>query len=275
MPPGMLIVDNNCLSYLRRGDALGRFRGSLRAADLVVVPTEVNLVEATAASPDALQADLIETLRAIAGEEALLPWPFTLLRDIGLALTRGEFTYHVPASGKEWYLDDPAALQEIREEIVAFNQNLEEAFTALHESTRRRLRAALKARKSRTAFEDARDFLERQWFESDLRRHFASVTWRSFGLPEPVPFELLEANEAWRLLLDVEGLAVYERAVAWEEPRRVHRRDLIQLIYLSGSRRRILVTADRGLLRAGEAVLRRRYLNARVAHISEMIAPAE
>ncbi len=268
----MLIVDNNCLSHLRRPGALERFRGSLRAADLVVVPTEINLLEATAAAPDKLRDDLIATLRAISGSEALLPWPFTLLRDIGAALTRGEHVYRAPESGKEWYLEDPEALREIRQEVLAFNETIETTFTALHETNRERLREALKARNARPDFEDARDFLERQWFDSDLRRHFASVTWRSFGLPDPVPFALLEANEAWRLLLDVEGLAVYERAVATETPKRVHRRDLIQLVYLAGSQRRILVTADNGLLRAGEAVLSKRYLNARVAHISGMIS---
>ena len=268
----MVIVDNNCLSHLRRPGGLDRFRGSLRAADLVVVPTELNLLEATAAEPDELRDDLIATLRAIAGHEALLSWPFTLLREIGAALSRGELSYRAPESGKEWYLDDPQALSAIRQEVLSFNATIEDTFTALYETNRQSLRAKLKARNAREDFEDARDFLERQWFDSDLRRHFAAVTWRSFGLPEPVPFDLLEANEAWRLLLDVEGLAVYERAVATETPTRVHRLDLIQLIYLSGSRRRILVTADRGLLRAGEAVLSRRYLNARVVHISTMIS---
>lgn len=270
----MLIIDNSCLSYLMRRGALARFRGSLRAADLVVALTELNLLEATAAKPDSLQADLIATLRMLAGNEPLLPWPFALLKGIGHSLARAERTYQAPVSGKEWYLDDLSALREIREEVVAFHQSIENAFTSLHENNRKRIRAVLKSSKSHGNFEDARDFLERQWFDSELRRHFATVTWRSFDLPDPVPFELIESSEAWRLLLDIEGLSVYERAVAWEEPSRVHRHDLLQLIYLAGSRRRILVTADRALIRAGEAVLQRRYLNARVAHISDMISPA-
>lgn len=271
MTPGMLIVDNSCLKHLMRPEALARFRGSLRAADLVVASTELNLLEATATQPDSLQADLIATLRTLVGNDGLLPWPFALLKGIGDCLARGELTYQAPVSGKEWYLDDLGALRDIREEVIAFHQSIEDAFTSLHKSNRKRIRAFLKARESRGDFEDAKDFLERQWFGSDLRRHFATVTWRSFGLPDPVPFDLLESNEAWRLLLDIEGLAVYERAVAWEEPSPVHRHDLLQLIYLAGNNRRILVTADKGLIRAGEAVLRGRYLNSRVAHISDMI----
>src|SRR4051812_33577570 len=121
MSAGMLIVDNNCISHLRRPGALERFRGSLRAADLVVVPTELNLLEATAAQPDKLRDDIIETLRTISGNEALLPWPFALLREIGAALVRGEHSYRAPASGKEWYLDDPGALSDIREDVLVFN----------------------------------------------------------------------------------------------------------------------------------------------------------
>jgi hypothetical protein len=269
---GILIVDNNCPRHLRRPQALARIIANQRVADLVVFATEVNLLEVAAASPDELQADLVRILRTIAAAETLLPWPFALLKSIGAALARGVLSYRAPPSGKEWYLDDPVALRELRDEVLAFNVSIEEAFNALHETNRRRLHIELKRRGAREDFADTRDFLERQWYGSDLRRIYAEVTWRAFGLPDPVPMDLLEANQAWRLLLDVEGVAVYERAVALEQPPRVHRRDLIQLVYLGGSSRRVLTTADNGLLRAGNAVLHRRYANARVVHIGELVA---
>jgi len=85
---------------------------------------------------------------------------------------------------------------------------------------------------------------------------------------------LLNVNEAWRLLLDIEGLAVYERTVARKQPKRVHRFDLIQLIYLAGGTERIMVTAEKPLIRAGNLILGTRYSNARMVHISEIVSRA-
>ena len=110
-----------------------------------------------------------------------------------------------------------------------------------------------------------------EWVGSDLRRDYAAVTWSALKLPGDAPVEALERNEAWRLLLDAEGIALYERAVARKQPKRVQRMDLLQLIYLAGARRRILATSDAGLLRAGAAILPGRYLNARVVSAADIL----
>ena len=95
--------------------------------------------------------------------------------------------------------------------------------------------------------------------------------WEAFKLPGPPPLEVLERNEPWRLMLDAEGVAFYEQVVAHEQPPRVQRLDLIQLPYLGIVRKRVLATADRGLLRAANAVLAGRYDNARAVDIRELV----
>ena len=82
----------------------------------------------------------------------------------------------------------------------------------------------------------------------------------------------LERNESWRLLLDAEGVGVYERAIAHKQPKFVHRLDLIQLVYLGLAPRRMIVTADRPLLRAANEILTLRYPNARAIHISDLVS---
>ena len=83
---------------------------------------------------------------------------------------------------------------------------------------------------------------------------------------------VLEQNEAWRLLLDAEGVAVYERAIATVQPKFVQRLDLLQLIYLAGESKRMIVTSDKGLLRAGNAILPGRYPGARAVHLDDLLS---
>jgi predicted RNA-binding Zn ribbon-like protein len=78
MASGLLIIDNNCYPRLMDPTALARFRANLRVADFEPQASEINLLESTAASPDALQARLLASIREVVGERPLLPWPFQL-----------------------------------------------------------------------------------------------------------------------------------------------------------------------------------------------------
>jgi hypothetical protein len=101
--------------------------------------------------------------------------------------------------------------------------------------------------------------------------HFAGLIWKALRLPGDPPLKQLLENETWKLLIDAEGLAVYERAVIKEQPKRVHRMDLLQLVYLGGSHSRVLATADEPFLRAATQILRGRYPNVRVLHIRDLL----
>jgi hypothetical protein len=267
---GLLILDNNVFRRLLVPRAMARLIGNVRAADLVVQPTEINLLEIAAAT-ESVRTRLIAAMREAAEGMALLPWPIKLLKGIGHAIAGSKQTYKAEASGTEWYLDDHAALSELQQEVLVFNQNLEQAFTRLHERNRRRITEMVKKTKTRDGHGSTRDFIVREWVDSGLRRAYAEVTWSALGLPGDAPMSALEQNEAWRLLLDAEGAALYERAVAQKQPRRVQRMDLLQLIYLAGARRRILVTSDQSLLRVADAILTGRYLNARAVSADEYL----
>lgn len=58
--------------------------------------------------------------------------------------------------------------------------------------------------------------------------------------------------------------------MAKEKAKPAHRLDLIQLLYFGASKRRMIATADSGLLRAADAILTGRYPNARAVNISEL-----
>lgn len=267
---GLLILDNNVFSRLLQPSAMARLLANTRAADLILQPTEINLLE-MAAAPKPVRTRLIAAMRQAAEGMALLPWPIKLLKGIGQAIAQREPTYRAEASGTEWYLDDQAALSSLREAVLRFNQRLEDAFDDLHQRNRQRVTEMVRRTQSRDHHGSAREFIVGEWVNSALRRVYAEVTWSALELPGDAPIAALEQNEAWRLLLDAEGAALYERAVARKQPRRVQRMDLLQLIYLAGARRRILVTSDQGLLRVADAILTGRYLNARAVPANQFL----
>lgn len=271
MPPGLLILDTNCYAQLESPDRLARLRSNLRVANLIAQPTELNLVEVTATAQASVRERLLATVRRVADGNALLPWPFKLLQQIGEAMARGQHNVAVEPSGKEWYLEDPAVASELRDEIITFQRDLEKTFSQFHARNRKRLQEAMKSRGVQDEFGSAREFLESFWSVSDMRRDYAEVTWSALSLPGKASLEQLTQNESWKLLLDAEGVAVYERAIARVQPKIVQRLDLIQLVYLGLARRRIIATADNALLRAADAVLLRRYENARAIHVSSLL----
>jgi hypothetical protein len=268
----LLILDNNCLKWLEPEEQYDRFVSNVRAAGLSPQPTLVNLLEATATPSSGIRERLFQVIRKLGGEHGLLPWPFTLLQEIGRALLRGESKLYPDFSGAEWYLTDPEAATRLSPEVLTFQQGIETAFTKLHDGIRRKVRRQVKEGTLINDFEDARDFLERYWTGSESWAVFADLTWTALGLPEPAPRDALLRVPAWSILLDAEGVATYERAIAKAQPKKAQRLDLVQLVYLAGARKRILATEDEALLRVGNVVLASRYENARVVHIRTLVA---
>jgi hypothetical protein len=149
-------------------------------------------------------------------------------------------------------------------------RELEERYSALHAEARKQLRPIMKAHGWGDPWGSIRAFLERPWRPGDLREHFAGEMWRALGLPGDAPVKQLVANPTWSLMLDGEGVAVYGRALAHTQPKKVQRADLIQLVYLGGSDRRVIATADEPFLEAATAVLAG-HANARAVHIDTML----
>lgn len=268
---GLLILDNSAYARITRRENMDRLRANMRAAWLEPAASEVNLLEAAATRPPSVEAQLIATIREFAGGRPLLEWPFALLRRLGQAMLDGEPDLLTGESGKEWYLEDPEARDALRDEVQAFNANLETAFSQLHMKVRPPSQRWLKERGVRRDISELAVFLDEEWPSLDLRSHIASLTWSTLGLPGDPPLDRLMTIPAWQLLLDAEGAALYARAIVHQQPRVVQRSDLIQLVYLGARRTRILATADCPFLDLATQIVNGRYGGARVVYINEML----
>ena len=268
---GLLLIDNSAYSRLADPDAMRRLKSNMRAAWLDPAASEVNLLEASATTPPAVEAALVATIYEFAGDWPLLAWPFALLRRIGQALVDDIANLRTGESGKEWYLEDAAARHELRAEIAAFNKNLERHYAELHAKTRPKSQQWLKARRVKRSIGELRTFLDEEWPTLDLRNFIAEITWASFGLPGEAPVKDLLDVPAWRILLDIEGAALFARALVHEQPKLVQRSDLIQLVYLGASGVRLLAAADGPFLSMARQIINGRYAGARVLHIDELL----
>lgn len=86
--------------------------------------------------------------------------------------------------------------------------------------------------------------------------------------------QLLQAD-TWRLALDVEGFAMFERAIITEQSPRVHRPDLIELVYLGLASPRLIVAADNAFIAGAKRILHHRHAGARALHVEELLELAE
>ncbi len=68
------------------------------------------------------------------------------------------------------------------------------------------------------------------------------------------------------LYLEGWGAAAFERAVVKQERKRVQEADLLQLVYLGGTKKRVLATQDKRFREVADAILIGRYQGATVVH---------
>jgi hypothetical protein len=102
-----------------------------------------------------------------------------------------------------------------------------------------------------------------------MREIFSRQSWSDIGLPDPFPPEILTQSDSWRLMADADAIGLYQGALAFDQPRQVQRMDQLQLPYLGGTARRILVTKDGPFAEVGKIVVNGRYPLARVVTLSE------
>jgi hypothetical protein len=268
---GRLILDTSCFKHLLDVSQRDTLKKNLRIADLEVWPSAVNVLESSVTQNDLRRAKVLEIARDLTGDRPLLPWPYDLVKRAGHAVLRGERRFELEPSGHELLLDPSALDEQERSKGLAGLENIEKRFDAMHEGARKVLQPYIKSQGLQNAWPTGAEFLENHWNSSDMAGHFAGLIWEALKLPGDPPVQQLLKNETWKMFIDAEGLAVYERAVAREQPKRVHRMDLLQLVYLSGSGRRIFATADGPLLRAAKEVLIGRFNNVRVLHIRDLL----
>jgi hypothetical protein len=268
---GRLILDTSCFKHLLDLSQRDTLKANLRIADLQVWPSAVNVLESSVTRNDLRRAKVLEIVRDLSGDRPLLPWPYDLVKRAGHAVLRGERRFELEPSGHEPLLDPSALNEQDRNKGLAALENIEKRFDAMHEGARKILQPYIKTNGLQDAWPTGAEFLEQHWNSSDMAGHFAGLIWNALKLPGQAPVQELLRNETWKMFIDAEGIAVYERAIAREQPKRVHRMDLLQLVYLSGSGKRIFATGDEPLLRGAKQVLIGRYNNVRVLHIHELL----
>jgi hypothetical protein len=268
---GILILDASCYGRLIPDDAFARFRRNVALAELTPRPSEINLLEVVQTPGKERRSALLASMERVRGEYSLLPWTFGLAKRLGEAILAGDSVVSIGDTGKEYLLEDPPEVEDERLKVLPFVDKLEASFDKLHDDARNAVQNYLKERSNERPG-SARDFLENNWVIGGLRQHFAEATWSALGLPAPPPMEKLLQNEVWQLLLDAEGIGMYERAVAKEAPTRTHRLDLLQFPYLAAAPHRMLATADKPFLATATRLLQGRYRMARAVHIDDLLA---
>lgn len=273
MQPGILILDSNCYRHLRDRAVLERLVGSLSAAGLELWATGLNALEVSQ-NPHPINRERdLATIRELTVGRVLLPLPETLLRRSAEAITAGRSGFWTGPSGIEGLLEGDAHLRlEVQSTVRKWLDDLDSGFEAMHTRARPVLQDALKKKGLREAWPTIPAFLDEYWMRVALHDDTLDGWWRRFGLTPPAPYERVLSDPVWRAFLELEGVGVYERAVLTKQPKQVHFSDLVQLLYLTGTQRRVLVTNDTGLLRAGRAVFIGRYRGVRVMSWPELAA---
>lgn len=269
---GLVILDTNVYKKLESVEIIRSMESSLRAAQLVAWPSSINAFELSLIEPAETRQRMLETVKVILGENVLLPWPTILLQELAAAAADGRSSVKViPTFADALVHDSDAAVRE-RDEVVEIIESLENGFNLMHANAREEIQAFLKSEGLRSEWDSAGEFLDRLWMTSHMAGSFAELFWTRLKLSGNVPSTLLLQIPAWRMFLEIEGLGVFERAVVQAQPKRVHRLDLLQLVYLGRAGRGILVTDDKPLQRAAFALLNRRHTATRVMSSDEFLA---
>lgn len=271
--PGTLILDTNCIGRLESNAARHRFEVNTRVADWRVYPTVVNVLEILNTENPHVRSRLLGTLAYLAANRPLMPWPYELLKIIAQAILEKKGRIELGPSEFEWILDHPERVSDEQLDAARTLLNDQEMrFREMHERGRPKLQAELKRQGLRYAWPTPRDFLDQTWTTESHLDTYVEQIWGDFGFPSPAPVSTILRTETWRLFFDGQGIGAYERGVAERPPKQVHQMDLVQLVYLGESRRRMIATADQGMLRAAKHVLEGRYPGARAIHIDELLS---
>lgn len=268
MSAGILILDNCCFKYLVDSASREAFKRNAGISGLEPCISTLNLLEIAGAPPKA-QRRLLSVARDLADGRAILPLPLTVLKQHGEAVLARRSRFVAEETGFDWYLNDPDALTALRSEAIAQARAIEARFSESHAKARPHIQRFMKQRGIRI-WPDARTFLDEHWRMSEMPGFFAGLYWRGLGFSGEPPVEDLLLNDVWNLTLDADGVAVYQRAFAREQPKKVQRVDLWQLTYLAAAAKRIIATADGPFLRAAGTILHGRFMNARAVHISDL-----
>lgn len=269
--PGIAIIDSNCLHRIVDPLLRDRVRSSLATAGFEVYPSVINAIEAAQAYPSALRNDLLGVVASLAEGKGLLPQVGDMLKRSGEALAAGETGFWSGRSGlEEALLDEPGLVtDEQAEELAQFMKMKESRFNEMHERARPKVRSFVKGKQGFEALIDAVAFIDQIWMTPSQQGDLLADLWSHLGLKGNAPVDALLAHPIWKAWLELEGIAVFERAISLEQPKRVDQNDLLLAVNLSLGPRRLLISDDRALRRAAGIVFVGRYPQSRVVSWAE------
>lgn len=270
MNQGLLILDSNCIGLLEDPGRRQRLMANASVAGLEIAFSEINLLEAVS-SPRHIRERLLSTMLEVAPDAPILPWPPRLLREIGRAILDGRAVHEHRGPSVHDAILSTESWEELSQRTREFNSAIETVFSEMHAQMRREAQSILK--EDKRAFDEVglREFLVEMWSKSDLRQHVASVIWETVGLEGEPPIAELEKVPTWALHLDAEEVSLFQRTLVLEQPKRVHRMDLLQISYLGARGNRVLATGDLPLLDAAQAVISGRVPGARCISVDSLL----
>jgi len=269
---GVVIIDSTCLKCFEDTKVLKRVQDNMRTVDLQIRLSAINILEVMKTPNLTIRNRLLDIIRNVSEGRPFLPWPFHLIRRSGQAHANGEKYFWSGDSDLEQNVYRSSITEQESDKAQRVMNSLEADFTKMHDNARKELNTFLRKHQNLDHWNTATAFLDQQWSTKSHLSYYIRGIWKKIKLPGRAPIKEILEDEVWRIFLEINGFAAFERAVQRKPPKRVHYPDLLQLIYVANNSRRIVVSSDGGFLRAALVILRHRYPNVRVEECSEFVA---
>jgi hypothetical protein len=256
----ILILDNNAIRKLAHGPSKARLTANLKATGREFWPTGVNVLEALKSRDHQKRIRLLRILADLAGDAHALPLPTEALKLIAQGHAAGENTITWAEPRFTRLIRNPEEVTEdLASSVRKYFLDRERQFDATHEKAKSDALPLLNAGGGRARWPDVGSFLDEVWSPPEHLTAYVTGLWEDWSLPGAAPVSALLKDRSWRLYLEGWGAAMYARALAHPQPRRVEHSDLMQLVYGGSAKSTVFVTDDVGLLELGNAILRGRY----------------
>ena len=243
----------------------------MRNVDLQIRLSAINILEVMKTANPTIRKRLLKIIQDVSEGRPFLPWPHYLIKESGKAHARGEKHFWSGDSGYEQDVYGSSFTEQDLDKARKTMNSLETDFTHMHDNARKKLTPLLPKR-AVDYWDTAAAFLDEVWTTESHLSYYIRRIWKVMKLPGKAPIGAILDDEIWRIFLEINGFASFERAVQKKPPKRVHYPDLLQLIYVGNHPRRIVVSSDGGFLRAAHLILRNQYPNVRVEECSEFVA---
>jgi hypothetical protein len=250
----IVIMDTNCLRYLRSTSIRASFARQLRTIDGLSIGTTVNLIEVYRHGSANARCTLLDVVRYLTGDRPLAPWPYALMAAVGTAVLSYEDSFDMPVSGLEPFLTKQpsrTALAKLDKTI----RDMENDFREMHDRARPAVQSFMRKRCLRNNWAGARAFLDEMWMRSEHIDDYIEGVWKKLKLNGHPPVSRLRDNATWRLFFEAQGVAAFEQAFLDQRQRAFGVLDLLQLIYVTGFPRSLFLSNDRPLTRLAGIVL--------------------